>query len=124
MERKPYQRYEESYKLKVVKYYFDHGQDRKSTLEEFCIDHANLRDWLKKYPNEKKVITLLSQMEKETAKNYKVLPADPRAAQLEYERMQRELEIERMRSVAFSKMIDLAEQEYKLPIRKKSGTKQ
>ena len=124
MERKPYQRYEESYKLKVVKYYFEHGQDRKATLEEFGIDHSNLRDWLKRYPEEKKVISLLSKIEKEMASSYKLLPADSKAAQLEYERLQRELEIEKLKSMAFSQMIDLAEQEYQLPIRKKSGAKQ
>lgn len=124
MERQPYQRYEESYKLKVVKYYFEHGEDRRATLEEFGIDHANLRDWLRRYPTEKKVVTLLNQIENEMAKSYKQLPKDAQAAQAEYERLQRELELEKLKSAAYSKMIDLAEEEFKLPIRKKSGAKQ
>lgn len=124
MDRQPYQRYEESYKLQVVKYYYDHGADRKSTLEEFGIDHANLRDWLRRYPSREKVVYLLTQIEKDMAKTYKQLPEEADAAQAEYERIQRELELEKLRSEAFSRMIDIAEEEYNLPIRKKTGAKQ
>lgn len=124
MERQPYQRYEESYKLKVVQYYFDHGEDRKATLAEFGIDHSCLRDWLRKYPIKEKVVSLLSQIEQEMAKSYKQLPKDATAAQAEYERLQRELELEKLKSTAYSTMIELAEKEYQLPIRKKSGAKQ
>lgn len=124
MERRPYQRYEESYKLKVVSYYFDHNENRKATLEEFGIDHASLRDWLRKYPSREKAVSLLMQIEKDMARTYKTLPKDASAAQAEYERLQRELELEKLRSAAYSKMIDLAEDEFKLPIRKKSGAGQ
>lgn len=123
MDRKPYQRYEESYKLKVVHYYFEHGEDRKATLEEFGLDHANLRDWLRRYPNKEKVETLLQQIQKDMANNYKQLPADKIAAQSEYERLQRELELEKVKSAALSTMIDIAEAELNVPIRKKSGAK-
>lgn len=124
MERQPYQRYEESYKLKVVTYYFEHGEDRKSTLEEFGIDHANLRDWLRRYPRKEKVVSLLSQIEKEMAKSYKQLPVDAVSAQVEYERLQRELELEKLKTKALETMIDIAESDLKVPIRKKSGAKQ
>lgn len=118
MERKPYQRYEESYKLKVVNYYFEHGEDRKATLEEFGIDHSNLRDWLRRYPRKEKVVTLLHQIETEMAKSYRQLPKDATAAQAEYERLQRELELEKLKSTALSTMIDIAEKELNVPIRK------
>lgn len=124
MERRPYQRYEESYKLKVVNHYFEHGENRKATLEEFGIDHANLRDWLRRYPKKEIVISLLHQKEKDMAKNYKRLPSDTKVAQAEYERIQRELELEKLKSTALSTMIDLAEADFKVPIRKKSGAKQ
>lgn len=124
MNRQPYQRYEESYKLKVVKFYFDHGEDRKATLDEFGIDHSNLRDWLRRYPEKKKVVTLLDQIEKDMAKSYRELPKDASAAQAEYERIQRELELEKLKTAALNTMIDLAESDFKIPIRKKSGAKQ
>jgi hypothetical protein len=124
MDRQPYQRYEESYKLKVVNYYYEHNEDRKATLAEFSIDHSCLRDWLIRYPEKEKVVYLLHQIENDMAKTYKQLPKDAKAAQAEYEKLQRELELEKLRSTAFSKMIDIAEEEFKLPIRKKAGAKQ
>lgn len=124
MERKRYQRYEESFKLEVVKYYFDHGEDRKTTLEKYNIDHSCLRDWLKRYHSNEKVVTLLSRIEDEMAKKYKQLPKEEAAAQRAYAELQRELELERMKNAALNELINLAEAEFKLPIRKKSGAKQ
>lgn len=124
MVRKPYQRYEESYKLKVLNFYFEHGEDRKATLEEFGIDHACLRDWLWRYPSKEKVVSLLRKIEQDMAKSFKQLPKDAKAAQAEYERLQRELELEQLKSAALSTMIDLAESELNVHIRKKSGAKQ
>ncbi len=124
MERKAYQRYEDSFKLNVLRYYYSHGSDRKATLTEYGIDHSCLRDWLKRYGSEQNVLSLLEQLEKSMVKKYETLPADRKLAEEAYERLQRELELEKMRSAAYSKMIDLAEEEFKLPIRKKSGAKQ
>lgn len=124
MERKPYQRYEESFKLEVVKYYFDSGCDKKATLEKYCIDHSCLRDWLKRYNNDQEVVTLLAQIENNMVQKFKKLPTQAEQAQLEYEKLQRELELEKLKNAALSQMIDLAEAEFKLPIRKKPGAKQ
>lgn len=124
MERQRYQRYEETFKLEVVKYYFDTGEDRKKTLEKYNIDHSCLRDWLKRYDNRRKVVTLLSKIEEEMAQKFKQLPTEASEAQKEYEKLQRELELEKLKSAALSQMIDLAEAEFNLPIRKKSGAKQ
>lgn len=124
MERKPYQRYEDSFKLNVLRYYYSHGSDRKATLLAYGIDHSCLRDWLNRYGCEEKVLSLLKRIEADMVKKYEVLPADRKSAEEAYERLQRELELEKLRSAAYSKMIDLAEEEFKLPIRKKSGAKQ
>ena len=37
---------------------------------------------------------------------------------------QKEAELEKLRAKAYDKMIDLAEERFNIPIRKKSGTKQ
>lgn len=124
MERKPYQPYEESFKLEVVKYYYDNCEDKKATLDKYGIDHSCLRDWLKRYDHRQKVVNLLCKIEEQMAKKYKQLPEDATVAQREYEKLQRELETERLKNVALSKMIELAEEEYNLPIRKKCGAKQ
>lgn len=123
MDRQPYQRYEESYKLEVVGYYYDSGEDRKKTLEHFGIDHSCLRDWLRRYPQREKVVSLLKRIQEDMAKSYKKLPQDQQAAQAEYERIQKELEAEKLKNTALSTMIDIAELELNVPIRKKSGAK-
>lgn len=124
MARTPYQRYEESYKLEVVKFYYDHGENRKATLANFEIDHSCLRDWLRRYPNHDKVVSLLEQINKEKVMAYRKLPKDPARAQEEYERIQKELESEKLKAAAYSTMIDIAEQTFDIPIRKKPGAKQ
>ena len=42
----------------------------------------------------------------------------------EIKRLRKALELEKLRSHAYSTMIDLAEQTFNIPVRKKSGTKQ
>ncbi len=42
----------------------------------------------------------------------------------EFKRLKKALELEKIRSEAYNHMIDLAEQQFNIPIRKKSGTKQ
>ena len=70
-----------------------------------------------RYHSSEKVVTLLTQIEKEMAKKYRQLPKDATVAQAEYKKLQRELELEKLKSAALSQMIDLAEDEFKLPIR-------
>lgn len=110
--------------MEVVKFYYDHGEDRKLTLREYGIDHSCLRDWLHKYVSREKALSLYSQIQREMRKQVKQLPSDPKEAQAEYERIQRELEQARMRAKGLDVMIDLAEREYGLKIRKKCGAKQ
>lgn len=42
----------------------------------------------------------------------------------EFKRLKKALELEKIRSETYNHMIDLAEQQFNIPIRKKSGTKQ
>ncbi|MEH2797318.1 hypothetical protein [Segatella copri] len=42
----------------------------------------------------------------------------------EIKRLRKALELEKLRSKAFSTMIDLAEETFNIPVRKKSGNKQ
>lgn len=120
MDRKPYQRYSEEFRLEVIKFYFDHDGDTKLTKEKFDVDHASIRDWLKRFGSKERVDHLICVAEEEKAKSYPRLPDDPTLARQAYLRLQRELEQERLRSRALSEMIDQAEAEYRLPIRKKS----
>ncbi len=52
------------------------------------------------------------------------LPEDVKALQEEVLRLKKELRHEKMRADAYDMMIDLAEDAFKIPIRKKSGAEQ
>ena len=52
------------------------------------------------------------------------LPEDVKALQEEVLRLKKELKQEKMRADAYDMMIDLAEDAFKIPIRKKSGAEQ
>lgn len=52
------------------------------------------------------------------------LPEDVKVLQEEVLRLKKELKQEKMRADAYDMMIDLAEDAFKIPIRKKSGAEQ
>ena len=78
-------------------------------------------DWMRKFgvefPNKEKV-NILNQMSKEKART-------PREQELELrvKKLETELEREKLRSLALTTIIDIAERELHIPIRKKSGAK-
>lgn len=122
--RRPYERYPESFKLEVVKYYYDHQENRKQTILAYGIDHSCLRDWLIRYENREKALSLHHQMQLDMRKKPQTLPEDRTQAQAEYERLQRELEAAQMRVKGYEVLIELAEQEYGIKIKKNSGAQQ
>ena len=83
-----------------------------------------LFNWMDKYVNEKELVSLQDETN----------PSDPmakkspedRVKELEAEnkKLQKALELEKLRSKAYDTMINVAEETFNIPIRKKSGTKQ
>jgi len=57
-------------------------------------------------------------------KKQETLPKSKEELEAENLRLKQELEIEQLRSKALNVMIDIAEDRFKIPIRKKSGAKQ
>ena len=110
-------------KLKVVQEYLGTGISREELKKKYsfsgnsCIDRWMLKFGLSK-PNEEQ-ISIYKSMSKETAKTDKEKELERKVEQLE-----KDLKLEKLRSQALDKMIDIAERDLKIPIRKKSGTKQ
>ncbi|MBR4828298.1 MAG: hypothetical protein IKZ92_00645, partial [Muribaculaceae bacterium] len=108
-------------KLLIIKEYCETDIDRRGIYEKFKLRGDNaLIEWIRKFvdPNAKSVLEV---------KGRKIdLPASPGKESLEDEvkRLRRELELERLRSEGLEIMIDIAEKEFKIPIRKKPGAKQ
>lgn len=79
-----------------------------------------LFNWMDKYVNERELVSL-PENEEDMAKR----TPEERIHELEAEnqRLSKALKLEKLRSEAYSTMIDLAEKTFNIPVRKKSGTK-
>lgn len=78
--------------------------------------------WIGKYVSQEKSLSLEGQTEEDMAKKSKDDQIRELKAQLKQAR--KEAELEKLRAHAYDTMINLAEETFNIPIRKKSGTKQ
>lgn len=82
-----------------------------------------LFNWMDRFVNEKEMVSLPgNQSEDPMAKK----SPEERIKELEAEnkRLEKALELEKLRAKAYDTMINVAEETFNIPIRKKSGTKQ
>ena len=115
--------YTDEFKLKVVQEYLSSYKSQKELMQEHSIvGKNNITKWMRKFglktPTEEQIKVHMT-MSKEKNKS-------PREVELEVKvkKLEEALEYERLRTLALSTMIDVAERDLKISIRKKSGTKQ
>lgn len=109
-------------KMSIVSEYVTSGRPAQEIAEKYRLSSRQIIfNWMDKYVNEREVVSL-PQTEESMAKK----TPEERMKELEAEnkRLVKALELERLRSEAYSTMIDLAEKTFNIPVRKKSGTKQ
>ena len=110
-----YKFYEESVKKEVV-YLVQSGQiSKEEASRKYGIKgHSTILRWIRKFegsdPNLQSIMDYNTSDKKDLIKRIKEL--------------ERKLEDEQIRSFGYSKMIDIAEEQLKVPIRKKPDTKQ
>jgi transposase-like protein len=113
----------DEFRFQVVHEYLNTGISQKQLQEKYSIGGNNcINDWMRKFgTNEVTVeqINLQQAMSKEEEKT-------PRERKLEakVKELEKALEHERLRTLALDTMINIAERDLKISIRKKSGTKQ
>lgn len=115
-------KFDEEDKISIVSEYVTSGRPAQEIIEKYHLSSRQvLFNWMDKYVNEREIVTL-PENEEDMAKK----TPDERIKELEAEnqRLNKALELEKLRSEAFSTMIDLAEKTFNIPVRKKSGTKQ
>ena len=112
-------------RIAIVAEYVNGHVPASKIIEKYHISSRQvLFNWMDKYVNEQELVSLQDETN----------PSDPmakkspedRVKELEAEnkRLQKALELEKLRSKAYDTMIDVAEETFNIPIRKKSGTKQ
>lgn len=95
----------------------------ENVRKKFDITSINsIYTWIGKYVSQEKSLSLAEQTEEDMAKKSKDDQIRELKAQLKQAR--KEAELEKLRAHAYDTMINLAEETFNIPIRKKSGTKQ
>lgn len=108
--------YSEEFKLKVVHEVLRGEISKEACRERYGIKgHSTVLKWIRKFGLSKESIKM-GQKKKKTRR-----PTDLKA---EIRLLKKELSYEKLKSEALSEMIDIAEEELKISIRKKSGAKQ
>jgi transposase-like protein len=124
---KNYQRYSEEFKLSVIRDYYSSGMSKYACVRKHQLrSAATLLNWLRKYGNEKKVVSLQSESEEKDMANRSKEDYKDENAQLKkrIRELEKALEFSRLETLARDVMIDKAEEYFDIPIRKKSGAKQ
>ena len=106
-------------RAEAVRQLLEKEQTVEQIVSRFNLSNAQVvYGWIGRYIEE----ILLSDTPKEPEIDDKELTLSE--ALKEIKRLKKALDLEKMRSAGYSHMIELAEQQFNIPIRKKSGTKQ
>ena len=113
--------YSDDFKRKVVQHYLNSDDSSAKTAKKFGLgSHASILQWLRKFGEEFKTPTMSPSPEKPKTD----LPDTPEAMADRIRELEEALERERLLNLAANKMIDVAERDLNISIRKKSGAKQ
>jgi transposase-like protein len=117
MERKHLRKFSDSEKLRVIEEHLS-GASIYSLTKKYSLYSSQIYEWMDKYGiarnRGKHGIVRQSSSESETIQSLRK----------ELQVLQKTLAEERLRSVAYNKMIEVAEEMFQIEIRKKVGTKQ
>lgn len=111
--------------MKVLVDYYSSGLSRKAILRKWDVTWGSLYQWLKRWPVDSKSLSLPSEIIESyrmAHKEVKQTNEDILAGKLV--ELQHALELEKMRSRAYEKLIEIAEAEEGISILKKGGAKQ
>ena len=120
--------FDETDKIAIAREYHERRCPASEIVTKYHISSAVvLYGWLYKYLNERVCVSLQPETDNESdmsKKSKQQLEDELKEMKAEIKRLQEALEMEKLRSKAFDTMIDVAEANFNIPIRKKAGTKQ
>jgi transposase len=121
MKTKSY-RFPNDLKLQVVQEYLSTDLCQKELMDKYNIRGNNtIKQWMRKFdvqtPSQQQI-----ELQRIMAKEKEKTPYE-RELEARVKRLESQLEDEKLRTLALSTMIDIAEKELKISIRKKSGAK-
>ena len=119
----------DQYYDKVIDLYFRHHMSYRRIADIIPVSRSGIAKWIRNFAVENPEVPI---MRKRTVKHNNIsvepetrqeLPDDVKALQAELARVKEELRKEKLRADAYDTMIDIAEDIFKVPIRKKAGAK-
>ena len=115
--------YSETFKLEVLRDYYSSGLSKIEIIKKWNLkNHSYLLRWIKRYPIDSDLLSLPAEVIAELQ-----MKDSPKSKEqlLEEEimRLKKALELEKLRSHAFRKLIELTEKEEGISILKKDGAK-
>ena len=126
-QNKNIQHYSEVFKRKVCEEYLLTGQSKMSLLKKYDIRmKSGIQKWLRQLGYEdihQKDGYLNSLIPSLATKKTNTSASKTDSLEKRIKELERLLEDEQLRSEAYSRIIDIAEKEFHIPIRKKSNTK-
>lgn len=123
--RKKARVYSEVFKLQVLTDYYSHGDTLSSLGRKWNVDPISISQWTKRWPVDSKSLSLSSDI----ISSYRMEHPDTKLSHDEILQkricdLEHSLDLEKLRSRAFEKMIEIAEAEEGISILKKGGAKQ
>ncbi|MDR0348536.1 MAG: transposase [Tannerella sp.] len=117
--------YSEEFKDRVLTAYYNSNESVSVIARRFEVSRDTVSSWVyrKRTGNDSKKRVKLAPS-KTCYMKEKELPADERDRDVRIRELERQLSKETMRAECLEKMIEIAERELKIDIRKKSGAKQ
>ena len=117
--------YTEVFKLQVLSDYYSSGSTLASISRKWNVEWASLKQWTKRWPVDSSSLSLPSDIiSSYLMKNETKSLSTEELLQKRINDLERALAMEKLRSRAFEKMIEIAEQEEGISILKKGGAKQ
>ena len=109
-------------KLKVVQEYMDTDVSQRELMQKFNIRGTNtIKKWMRKFdlqaPSQQEI-----ELQRTMAKQKEKTPYE-RELEAKVQKLEQQLDYEQLRTLALDTMIDIAERDLKISIRKKSGAK-
>lgn len=113
--------YSKEFREEVLTVYNGTEESAAQIAERFNVNIETVRSWIFRSNSLKGKSVIFEGVNENPMKKEKLSPQE---LEKQIHDLEKELERERMRSVCLDKMIDIAEQELNVNIRKKSGAKQ
>lgn len=112
--------YSKEFRERVLAVYFGSEESVSMIAQRFEVNLETLNSWIKRYSKRSKVCSF-DEVKEQVVKKEKPTQVD---LEQRIKHLEKQLEQEQMLVVCLDKMIDIAERELNVNIRKKSGAKQ